>query len=58
MQMVKIVSNWFVDGAIEYVAGEMYAVSDSTTRQVDIGNGEMVEVPKAPDEVVAKSKSR
>lgn len=50
MQMVRIFLTWnetLGQGLSEprFVGGQTYPLTDDTQRQVDIGNGELVDVP-------------
>lgn len=49
-QNVRILRNWFADGELVFRADQEYPADDATLRQVELGNGELVDAaePAAP----------
>lgn len=48
MQVVRIKSSFFDAGQEVWAGGQDYPVTDASMRQVDLGNGEVVEVEDPP----------
>lgn len=46
-QNVRILRNWFADGELVFRAGQEYPADEASLRQVELGNGELVEAPDA-----------
>ena len=53
MKLVRIRDDWFESGALRYAGGALYPVSDDTKRQVELGNGYLVDAPDDADKADA-----